>query len=120
MVKHFELRVLVILFLMIGIANLVVWRSQVLAHELTHKAIFSAYGVESEIVMHDFGLSAETIPNNNFTSAEDAKVANLLNTQTELISYHFFPAYISNIILQLILIFAIYRVGHRMQPEPGL
>ena len=117
MVKTFQLRILIILFLLVGISNLIVWRSQVLAHELTHKAIFASYGIESDIVMHDFGLSAETVPRGNFKSEEDAKIANLLNTQTELISYHFFPAYVSNVVLQVILIFAIYRLSHSIEPE---
>ncbi len=117
MAKSFQIRILITLFLLVGLSNLIVWRSQVLAHELTHKAVFAAYGIESDIIMHDFGLSAETVPHGSFQSQEDAKIANLLNTQTELISYHFFPTYVSNVVLQIILIFAIYRLSHAIEPQ---
>ena len=110
--RPFQIRVLIILFLLVGVSNLLVWRSQVLAHKLTHKAIFASFGVESDVVMHDFGLNGETIPRGAFASEQDAKFANLLNVQTELISYHFFPAYVSNVVLQVILVFAIYRLVH--------
>ncbi|MFH1199713.1 MAG: hypothetical protein V1708_01455 [Candidatus Micrarchaeota archaeon] len=113
----FSLRVLLVLFVLVGITNTIAWRAQVMAHEYTHQAIFTAFGVPSQIMMRDFGFAAETVPSGSFASLEDARIANLLNAQNELISYHFFPSYISNIILQLILVFAIYKLGHEFKDE---
>lgn len=114
MSQTFQLRVLLLLFLLVGITNMISWRSQVLAHELTHQAIFTAFGVESKIVLHDFGFRGETVPLSDYKSEEDRRMGNLLQAQNELISYQFFPVYVSNLVLQLILIFAIYKLGHKL------
>ncbi|MFH1106613.1 MAG: hypothetical protein V1787_01845 [Candidatus Micrarchaeota archaeon] len=119
MARFSQLRLLILLFVLVGVTNMISWRAQVMAHEFTHQAIFSAFGIESRIVMHDFGFRAETIPSGSYASEEDARIANVLQAQNELITYHFFPAYTSNLVLQLILVFAIYKFGRDAREERG-